>query len=160
MEEYVNNDTLKEDELSKLFKDSVTCPQCKNIFINPVICMTCQKVYCKKCIDNWSKNNQKCPNNCDKPDYQKCLGKNDILSKLKFICVGCKEEIGYDNAEKHHKSCCPGKTSASLENTKTPSSEVRIKKLTSDEVNVLKSEGNEITYITGKKTILINNVNY
>ena len=27
----------------------------------------------------------------------------------------------------------------------------KIKKLTSDEVNILKQEGNEITYITGKK---------
>ena len=68
------------------------------------------------------------------------------------------KEIGYDNAAKHHKSCCPGKTSASLE--KTPSNEVKIKKLTSDEVNILKSEGNEITYITGKITTLIINIDY
>ena len=52
--------------------------------------------------------------------------------------------IDYYDAEKHHNSCT-GKTSSNTPNEK------RIKKLTSDEVNILKQEGNEITYITGKK---------
>ena len=144
MEDYINNNTLVENEISTLFKDSFTCPLCKNVFINPYICMNCQKVYCKKCIDNWSKSNKKCPNNCEKPNYQECLGKKDILSKLKFKCSKCAGEIDYDDAERHHNSCT-GKTSSNTPNEK------RIKKLTSDEVNILKQEGNEITYITGKK---------
>ena len=145
MEEYVNNDTLKEDDISTSFKNSVTCSICNNILINPIICLKCQKVFCKKCIDKWKENNNNCPNNCNEPNYQKCLGKNDILSKFKFFCVGCNDEIDYDKAEAHHNDCCPGKTSAEFKKN-----EVKLKKLSSNEVEMLKNQGNQITYITGK----------
>jgi carboxypeptidase C (cathepsin A) len=146
MEKYVNNDTLKEDDITKLFKDSVTCPLCKSILIDPYICLKCQKAYCKQCLDKWKENNKTCPNNCNEPEYTKCLGKKDILSKFKFICVGCENEIEYNNAENHHNTCCPGKTSAGF-----VKNQVKIKKLTSEEVDKLRKEGNQITYITSKK---------
>ena len=145
MEDYVNNDTLVEDDITKLFKDTITCPLCKSIFVNPFLCLKCQKVFCKKCIDKWSEKNECCPEKCENPEYQKCIGKNDILSKLKFICVGCEGEIGYDDAESHHNTCCPGKTSAGFVKT-----QAKIQRLNSEEVNILKQQGNEITYITGK----------
>lgn len=146
MEQYVNNDTLKEDEISKMFKDSATCPICKSILINPFICLKCQKAFCQKCIDKWKEKNENCPNGCKEPEYQKCIGKNDILSKLKFFCVGCQAEITYDKAESHHNSCCPGKTSSGFVKNKS-----KIKRLSSEEVNKLKQQGSELTYITGKK---------
>ena len=34
-------------DIFKLFDESVTCLICKNILINPVMCMNCQNVYCK-----------------------------------------------------------------------------------------------------------------
>ena len=123
MEQYVNNVTLKEDEISKMFKDSATCPICKSILIDPFICLKCQKAFC-----------------------QKCIGKNDILSKLKFFCVGCQAEITYDKAESHHNSCCPEKTSSGFVKNKS-----KIKRLSSEEVNKYKQQGSELTYITGKK---------
>jgi hypothetical protein len=118
MELYVNNDTLVEDDISKIFKSSVICPLCKSILIKPFMCMKCQNVYCKKCIDNLSEKNEKCPNNCDSPTFQNCLVKKEILSKLYFCCVGCGKEIPYDEAEKHHISCCPDKTSSNLKKEK------------------------------------------
>ena len=60
------------------------------------------KAFCKKCIDNWSKKSQQCPNRCNNPNYQKSIGKNDILSKLKFKCKGCDNPILYDNIRKHY----------------------------------------------------------
>ena len=147
MESYVNNDTLVENDISKLFKDSIICPICNNIFTNPIICMKCQNTFCKKCIDNWNLNNQNCPKNCEDPVYQNCLVKKDILSKLKFICVGCGNEIQYDEAEKHHKSCCPDKTSSNTKIPKRP----KIRKIESNEIDKYKKEGEEIEYITGKK---------
>ena len=38
----------------------------------------------------------------------------DILSKLKFRCLGCKKEIFYNDAEIHHKACCPDKRISKL----------------------------------------------
>ena len=150
MEGYINNDTLVENDISTLLKSSIICPLCNNILINPLMCMSCQKTYCKKCFDNFSDNNTKC--NCENPNYQKSISKNEILSKLKFICVGCEKEIGYDEAQKHHDSCCPGKTSKKVDSNKTPK-KAKIRRLQSEEVEKLKKEGNEITYITGKKII-------
>ena len=155
MEGYINNDTLIEDDILKLFKDSVTCPLCKSILINPLMCLKCQNVFCKKCIDNWNEQNKNCPNKCDSPTYQNCVGKNDILSKLKFSCVGYGKEILYNDAEKHHESCCPGKTSSNLKekkeikkikkiNRKPPN----IKRIKPEEVEALKQKGKDINYIT------------
>ena len=146
MEEYVNNYTLKEDDISKLFKDSIICPLCKNIYINPIICLKCQNVYCKKCLDKWNENNKICPNKCEQPEFQKSIGKNEFLSKLKFICVGCHKEIEYNNTESHHNSCCPDKTSADFVKNKS-----KLKKIKPEDVAKLKKKGNQITYITSKK---------
>ena len=95
----------------------------------------------------WTKLN--CPNKCDSPTYQNCVGKNDILSKLKFNCVGCGKEILYNDAEKHHESCCPGRTSLNLKeikkiNIKPPN----IRRIKPEEVEEFKKKGKEIGYMT------------
>ena len=145
METYINIDTLVENEVSKAFKPLVLCPICKNIFIDPQMCNKCQKVFCKKCIDEWSLENRDCPNNCEAPTYQSCIFKNDILSKLKFVCVGCEQEINYEDAENHHNECCPDKTSVDLKKKKS-----KLQKLPPEEVQKLINEGNYIAYITCK----------
>ena len=149
METYINKDTIIENDIYKSFESSVLCPLCKNIYIKPVICMKCQNVYCRRCIDECTKNGEKCLNNCDPPEYNNCLTKKDILSKLKFNCVGCGEEIGYEEAENHHKSCCPEKTSADINKKVTKKEKMR--KLSIKEIEKFKKEGKEIEYITGKQ---------
>ena len=164
MEGYINNDTIREDDIVKLYKDTVTCPLCKSILIKPLMCMKCQIAYCKKCIDKWNENNKNCPNNCDSANYQYCVGKNDILLKLKFNCVGCGKEILYNEAESHHESCCPGKTSTNLKEIKekkekSETKEIKetkkatkkppnIKKINPEEIEKLKKQGKEVNYIT------------
>ena len=147
METYVNNKTLIEDDIAILFKSSVTCPICVNILINPVICINCQKVHCKKCIDNPINEDKKCL--CDNPNYQKAYDKIEILSKLKFICFECGEGIPYDEAQKHHGFCCPFKT---IENTnfQKTKNEKKFKKLKSEEVEILRKKGYEISCMTSK----------
>ena len=152
MEKYINNETVIEDETFKVLKSSVICPLCKNIYINPVMCK-CQSVYCKRCIDNWNKDNNKCPNNCENPEYQKCLFKNEFLFKLKFYCVGCDKELAYNEAESHHNSCCPNKTSGDMDINKKRKS--KLVKLSPDEVSALRKKGNELTQISGTKNIFI-----
>ena len=103
MEEYFNSKTIIEDEIYKAFKETVTCPLCKNILIEPLICMKCQKIYCKKCINNLDLDNKKCPNNCIEPFFENCLGISEILSKLKFKCEKCEKQIEYNDAQNHYK---------------------------------------------------------
>ena len=147
MDGYVNNITLVEGEISQILVLSVTCPLCQNILIDPVICK-CKKIYCKACIDDWSKKNKKCPNNCKKPNYQKYTGNYEVLSKLKFRCLGCQKEILYFDAKSHHKSCCPDKKITKLK--KVDQKEVsEMRKLNSDNVRTIngKKKHNIIFYI-------------
>jgi hypothetical protein len=155
MEEYINDDTVVEDDFYNAFKDSITCPLCLCILIEPVMCMKCQNVYCKKCVDDWAKKDNKCPNRCEKPNYQKSLIKNEILSKLKFKCESCKMILEYNDAKIHKDKCCGGfidsyeimdKPFDSITPTKLP-----LQKLSKEEIDNLKKEGKEMSYITSKK---------
>ena len=148
MENYINNDTVIENDIFNILKSSVTCPICKNIYIKPVMCLKCQNAYCQRCIDNWSKKYNACPNNCGKPEYQDCPFKNEILFKLKFYCVGCDKELAYNEAECHHNSCCPNKTSIYMADKKNK--KLTIKKLLPDEVQKLIKKGENIDEILSK----------
>ncbi len=138
MEKYVNDNTIIKDDLYNEFKESVYCPLCLSILIYPVMCMKCQNVFCNKCINQWSKKDKKCPNRCKDPNYQKCLGKNDILSKLKFKCEACGNTFKYDESKKHLKSCTQSNRATKFE------------KISKDKIEQLKNEGKEVNYITGK----------
>ena len=159
MEKLINDNTIIKDELYNIFKNSIECSLCLNILINPVMCLNCQNAFCKKCIDNWSKKSQQCPNRCDNPNYQKSIGKNDILSKIKIKCKGCGNPIEYENVDKHYNTCCPDKLKEDdnkieiEEVNNTPNS--KFEKITKEEIDKLKKEGNEIAYITGKIFIII-----
>ena len=153
MEEYINTNTIIKDEIYNAFKDSITCPLCFSILISPVMCMKCQNVYCKKCTDNWSKDHPKCPNKCTDPNYQRCIGKNDILSRLKFKCQNCETIINYDNIQKHYGSCKKNnKEKSKSESIETPLGS-KLTKISIEEIEKFKQEGNEITFITGKQNI-------
>ncbi len=156
MEKYINNNTIVEDAIFNEFKDLVTCPLCSNILIDPTMCMKCQKVYCKKCIDNLPQKELKCPNNCSQPNYQKSLGKNEILTKLHFKCEECGNLIKYDEAQKHHNSCSPDKISSNLNKNTNNNKACKFQKISKNEMTILQKKGNDITYITGKKNYYYN----
>ena len=157
MEKYINNKAVVKDDIYNLFKDSITCPLCKNILIEPLMCVKCQNSFCKTCIDNYMKKNQSCPNKCDEPDFQKCLTKNDILSKLKFKCKKCENDIYYDEVIKHQETCTSEKNSTNNNNNNNNiiTERKKIEKVTSEEVDIYKKSGNELTYMTGKKANFI-----
>ena len=185
MEELINDNTIIKNDLYNMFKSSIECSLCLNILINPVMCLNCQNAFCKKCIDNWSKNSEKCPNRCDNPNYQKCIGKNDILSKLLFKCKGCDNPIEYDNVRKHYSTCCPDKIpiekeennkieennkveeknkveennkmeeKKKVEENNNIQKKSKFEKISRDEIEILKNKGNEFAYITGKTKFII-----
>ena len=146
MENYINEETVVKDGVYLIFKDDVICPICSNLIINPMMCMRCQNVYCKKCIEAWSKKDNKCPNRCENPDYHKSLEKSNILSKLKFKCEKCGEEILYNNVQKHMNNC---------ESIQTNNGNVkRLKRIKKEEINKIKTNG-KMVHINCKKFLYI-----
>jgi len=152
MEDFIRQDTVIEDSIYSVFKDSVICPLCSNILINPVMCMNCQSVYCKKCIDEWSEQDKKCPNKCENPNYKKSIEKINILSKLKFKCQKCGEEILYDNAKSHIDSCKSNNNSKTIDTNSGDNSirRKRMKKINKNDVEKVKKK-DSLAYITSKK---------
>ena len=116
------------------------------------MCMNCQNVYCKKCIDDWSKKDKRCPNRCDNPNYKRSIEKSNTLSKLKFKCEKCGEEISYDNVKKHADSCesnaINGEIHTNNERIK------RIKKIKRQDIPKTKKNGKK-EYITSKQYLFI-----
>lgn len=133
MEEYINNETIIKNEIFKVLGNSIICNICKNILISPVMCMKCQKEFCKKCIEKEAQ----CLD-CGESDFQNCLGKQEILSKLSFKCKKCGKTYFYNDADKHDCS-----------DNQNPNS--KFTKLSSTEIEELTKQGNELTYITSKK---------
>ena len=145
MDEIININTLVKDDISNLFKDSIICPICNSVLIDPMLCMKCQKTFCKKCIDSYPNNNEECPNKCSEPYYQKSIGKNDILSKLKFNCKKCGGEYYYHEIKSHYNSCDSNNSSNKIDNKK------HLKRLSIENVYNIKRKSQNLTYITGKK---------
>ena len=107
--DYINEENVIKDEIYKIFENSLTCSICSDIFINPMMCMNCQNVYCKACIDDWKKKSIKCPNRCENPNYNKSISTSEMLSKLKFICNKCDNVINYDDMKNHSLTDCSKK---------------------------------------------------
>ena len=107
MEEYVNENTIVKDNIYEVFKDSITCIICKSIMIEPVICLGCQNIFCKKCKENLKNNGENCPEKCPNPIINDVIGQNNFITKFKFNCIkGCGEEIPFNEIKNHYSSDC------------------------------------------------------
>ena len=83
----------------------------------------------------------------------KSVYKKDVLSGLKFKCQKCQSEFQYDDAEEHSKSCGNEQsmsTPLSLSNKSINISQPKLQKLSNYQMEELKRQGKEISYITGK----------
>ena len=150
MENYINEETVVKNEIYTAFKEDVTCPICSKLIINPVMCMNCQNTYCKKCIDQWSKKDKKCPNRCANPNYKRSLEKCNTLAKLKFKCEKCGQQISYDNVKTHMENC---ESNNIIESNKINKGRVkRLKMLKKGDIKKVKSNKNSV-YIKCKKKL-------
>jgi hypothetical protein len=103
MEQYVNENTIVKNDVYDAFKDSIICPICSKIMIEPVICFNCQETFCKNCY----RQNGNCPNKCENSNIQDVIGKKKYITKFKFTCIkGCGDEIAFDKINEHYKSNC------------------------------------------------------
>ena len=66
--EYINEKNVMKDEIYNAFEASVTCSICSDILIEPMMCMNCQIVNCKKCKEDWISKSHICPNKCKNPN--------------------------------------------------------------------------------------------
>ena len=106
MEKYINKKTIVKDTVYEVLKDSITCPICECLMIEPMECSKCQNTYCKKCIESWKKKNDSCPNRCNS-EFNKVIEKKNYITKMKFRCTkGCGAEIEYKDLESHYKANC------------------------------------------------------
>ena len=148
-ESYITDDCIIEDEIYAGIKDLIKCSLCNKILKEPMSCKSCQKTYCKTCIENWSKINNKCPNKCENSKYVKSIDKSALLSNLKFLCKNCKEEIKYNHIESHLKSGCETNLTSSTI-YQTIYKKKKLRKLTSEEIKIVKDKGKKITHLTSK----------
>ena len=104
IQDYINENNVIKDKIYKEFKFSISCPICLNILYEPMMCSNCQHAYCRSCISKWNKIKRNCPNRCKNPNYQFCIAKNELLSKLKFKCNYCENIYDYKNMKNHYFS--------------------------------------------------------
>ena len=101
--DYFSDDSIVEDDLFRALKKMLICPICNKIYKDPIICTGCQGVYCHKCINN------KCPKNCVNNKLSKCVSKNEMLSKIKYKCKNCLEEVSQIDIKAHLNLNCEHK---------------------------------------------------
>ena len=107
MEKYINEETIIKNENYESFQDMIICQICQCIMLEPVMCLECQNHYCKKCIEDWKKKSDKCPNRCENTIYKNIIEKNRLITKFKFKCIkGCGAEIPFDDIKNHYASNC------------------------------------------------------
>ena len=92
------------DEYFNSIKDEVTCSICYDLKIDPIMCTKCQNSYCSKCITKWQNSSNKCPFQCDSPNYTVARIVKNLMSKLNFKCKnGCNKIIPFEKIQIHNE---------------------------------------------------------
>ena len=143
---YIDDDCIIKDETFLMFQNLLICDICKKILKNPMMCKNCQKVFCKACIDKRGE----CPSsNCLGSEFIINTDKQAMLKMIIYSCRNCKEEVKYDDVEKHLKNGCITQTDEpKLADTirKKP----KLRKLTPEEVKKAKDKGEKIYHLSSK----------
>ena len=109
--------------------------------IKPFECNICQNYFCKKCIEECNQNNDTCPKKCENSICNEVIEKKNLIRKFKFKCIkGCDAEILFDKISEHYIKDC--------------SEEKKVKFIEKDEIQKLKKENVNLTYITSKNYII------
>ena len=138
MEKYINEGTIIKNDTFDSCRELIICQICECIMLEPVICVDCQNYYCKKCIEDWKKRSELCPNRCEKPIYKNVIEKNRLINRMKFKCIkGCGAEILFEDIKNHYSTNCL-KNKKDNNNIKKNN---KIKILSKNEVLELKSSG-------------------
>jgi hypothetical protein len=104
--DYINENNLIKDEAYKRLGCSIKCPICIDIIIEPMQCEKCNNLFCKKCLESWSRVDKRCPNRCKIPNYKNSPEKEELFSQLKFKCKKCQKVIKYSEMKRHYYLKC------------------------------------------------------
>ena len=145
--DYFSDDCIVENSYYKTLKNLLICPLCNKLFKEPLMCSNCQKVYCKKCLEEYLNKNT-CPNKCQNCKYSKSIIKNEMLSKIIYKCKNCSKEVVQSDINMHLESNCQ----PNLEKTKTLAelyqTKKEITKLSPEEMSQI--DKNTINHFTSK----------
>ena len=146
-EKYITDDCAIKDQNYKAFEKFILCDFCKKILRSPMMCKSCQKVFCKKCKDKWAQSCEKCQN----PEYVVNNDKSVMLSMISFLCKNCKSEVKYNDIESHLKSGCIKNNDTSTNQLMNAfTNKKKLTKLSKEEVSEITKKGIKINRITGK----------
>ena len=107
MEKFINEETIIKNDFYESLKDSLICPICSKLLIESIICSSCQKNFCKNCIEECIKKGINCPNRCNNSIFKENSEENLLIKKCKFKCIrGCGEEILFTDIKRHYSSNC------------------------------------------------------
>ena len=89
------------------FRQYYNCTICKLVVEDPKECTDCNKLTCKKCINQWKLKNDTCPGckcniNIDKNVNRLVM---DSLNKTAFVCDQCSKSFKYETRRQHWDSC-------------------------------------------------------
>ena len=85
------------------------CQICLSFVLDPVECLTCSSIFCRKCLYEYTLYSKHCPNRCD-INYRPVnrILKN-LISAVKVPCIyfhkGCKEILTFEIYDTHLKQC-------------------------------------------------------
>jgi hypothetical protein len=92
----------------KRFIVDFSCLICLNIVMYPLQCGKCDKLFCKKCIENHLDKHDFCPNCRDAPFNKTIFSRllKRILDESEFVCpLKCDMKFPYSDLEKHKNEC-------------------------------------------------------
>jgi WD40 repeat protein len=85
------------------------CAICLEIVYEPVMCSSCENLFCKNCIEKLLAKSKKCPNQCKFVEKDKNIMLKRLLNKIEFKCLnngnGCGTIIPYSDFMMHICNC-------------------------------------------------------
>ena len=143
---FIDDDCIIKDEVFQGIQNLVICDICKKILKNPMMCNNCQKAFCKECIDKKGK----CTTaSCKVSEFVKNKNALPVLKMVKYKCSNCKEEVKYEDVEKHLEDGCMHRENE-IRLADTIYEKRTLKKLTPDEVGKAKSKNKVIYHLSSK----------
>ena len=106
LHDYMNEENIIKNEAYKSLGKSIICPICIDIIIDPMKCEKCNNIFCKQCLESWSRVDKRCPNRCQNPNYKKSSEKEELFSQLNFKCKKCQKIIKYSEMKRHYYLKC------------------------------------------------------
>lgn len=103
----IDKEHISNKDVIQSMKDEISCSICIGVVIDPLTCSKCENNFCKVCINQWQKSNNKCPFRCSPLSFNPPtrLLKN-MLSNLEIICPNdCGDIINYNKLKDHLMVC-------------------------------------------------------